>query len=198
MAELDLKRVQSELAAAPLVSPWPLELAIAAVSDLFRHAGMPAVSDVLWADWMKKAHKLWGEQLGMLAHFLAGSSLRGFTLLALRELKGKLPDESTQRSKVALALREFWAATEPLTAEMIRANQFRQEEFLRRWAEAWQAGIKGEKAKESKRRLENLDYRSTLKEFDQAEAARKREAEARAKALREAAERDAAARGWRE
>ncbi len=38
MAELDLKRVQSELAAAPLVSPWPLELAVAAINDLFRHA----------------------------------------------------------------------------------------------------------------------------------------------------------------
>ena len=81
---------------------------------------------------------------------------------------------------------------------MIRANAFRQEEFLRRWIEAVGGSVAGESAKDSKKRLEQLDYRKTLAEYDRAEKARQAEAARRAKLLQEAADREAAARGWRE
>ncbi len=96
------------------------------------------------------------------------------------------------------AMEAFLDKIAPLTAEMIRANRFRQEEFVRRWAEAWGGAILGETPEASRQRADQLDYRRTMKEFTAAEAARKAEAERRAALLREAAEREAAARGWRE
>ena len=81
---------------------------------------------------------------------------------------------------------------------MIRSNGFRQEEFLRRWAEALEIQIDGEQAEQSARRLSQLDYRKTLADYEQAEKARAQEAARRAKALAEAAQREADARGWRE
>lgn len=55
-----------------------------------------------------------------------------------------------------------------------------------------------ETARQSKARLQQLDYRTTLQEFKKAEAARKEEAKRRAKLLQEARDREAAAHGWRE
>ncbi len=124
----------------------------------------------------------------MLAHFLAVSDLRLASVAALRAAGANATE----------VLPQFFDRVQPLTGEMVRANVFRQEEFLRRWVEALQGGIAGETPEESGRRLQSLDYRKTLAELREAEDARKREFTARAQALKEAAERDAAARGWRE
>ncbi len=187
----DLKRIRDELAAAPLPSPYPLDLAAAVVDDCFRLAGRLPLPWKDFKEWTSKKAKrrLLAEQLGMLAHVLAVTSLRDQTVATLAvhpELDaGKVLDG-------------FFDAIAPLTAEMIRANAFRQEEFLRRWIAAVGGTVEGEAPEASNRRLDQLDYRKTLKEYTRAEDARKAEAEKRARLLREAAEREAAARGWRE
>jgi len=183
----ELKRIQEELRAAPLVSPYPLDLSVAIVSDVFRMAGVVPPARSTWAGWTKREHKLWGEQMGMLAHALASTSVREETVRAL-----------APRFDPSGALGPFFEAVRPLTAEMIRANAFRQEEFLRKWISMVGGTIAGESDKESKKRVAQLDYRQTLVEYEKAEAARKAEAERRAKLLQQAAQNEAAARGWRE
>jgi hypothetical protein len=128
------------------------------------------------------------EQLGMLAHALVTTALREESVATL----------SRKPVEPMAALPAFLEKVEPLTAEMIRSNAFRQEEFLRRFIEALGGSIDGESAKQSKARLQQLDYRTTLAEFNKADAARKEEAARRAKLLQEARDREAAARGWRE
>ena len=184
----DLAKIKQELASRPLYSPVPLELAIAIVNDLFRMANVVKVADSAWKQWPRTASKLWPEQMGMLAHILSTTSLREETVAVLPATAGE----------GAARLHAFFDAIEPLTAEMIRANVFRQEELLRHWVAAWSGEVAGEGPDESARRLEQLDYRRALKELQRADAARKKEAAARAKALRDAQEREAAARGWRE
>ncbi len=184
----DLGRIRDEAAAAPLASPYPQELSIAVVNDTFRLARLVPPDGKQWKGLLAAAMKtLMLEQLGMLAHLLTVTSLRDETVKAL----GAGVD-------VKPALEGFFASVAPLTAEMIRANAFRQEEFLRKWIEAVGGQVAGEGAKESQKRLEQLDYRKTLAEYDRAEKARQGEAARRAKMLKEAADREAAARGWRE
>ena len=183
----DLRAIRDALAASPLASPYPFELSAAIVNDTLRMALARPPAKKQWQAWRRERHKLWEEQLGMLAHALAVTSLRQETVAALppgfdatREIPG------------------FFDQVEPLTAEMVRSNRFRQEEFLRRWISRVGGAIAGERAKQSRLRLEQLDYRKTLAEYEKAEASRKAEAAKRAKALRAAAEREAQARGWRE
>ncbi|HSB60745.1 MAG TPA: hypothetical protein VLI67_03430 [Vicinamibacteria bacterium] len=185
----DLRRIQAEAQAAPLASPYPLELSVAVVCDCFRLAGLVPPS----AKGRKRAAAggkapLREEQTGMLAHLLATTSLRDETVRAL----------GGRRVDVTKALADFFGAIAPLTAEMIQANAFRREEFLRRWIESIGGEVAGEGSAESAERIEQLDYRRTLAEYDRAEKARKDEAERRARLLKEAADREAAARGWRE
>ena len=183
----DLRAIRDDLAAAPLVSPYPFELSAAIVNDTLRMALARPVTRAQWESWLKKRSAVWEEQLGMLAHALAVTSLR-------RETIGALPpgfDASRE-------LPGFFDQIQPLTAEMIRSNRFRQEEFMRPWIARVGRGVAGETAKKSRNRLEKLDYRKTLGEYKKAEAARKAEAAQRAKALKEAAERETQARGWRE
>jgi hypothetical protein len=183
----DLGAIRDALAASPLASPYPFELSAAIVNDTLRMALARPPSKQEWTAWRRQRRKLWEEQLGMLAHALAVSSLRQETVAALppgfdalRELPG------------------FFDQIEPLTAEMIRSNRFRQEEFLRRWIARVGGAVAGERARQSRQRLEQLDYRKTLAEYAKAQSARKAEAAKRAAALRAAAEREAQARGWRE
>jgi len=183
----DLKKIREEIEASPLPSPVPPDAAAAIVADCFRMAGKPPPADAAWAAWSSEPRSAWGEQIGVLAHFLATTRLRENTVEALRR--------AGDRRK---ALPDFIDRVAPLSAEMIRANAFRQEEFLRAWAAWCLAPIEGETAPESERRLDRLDYRKTLKEYRTAEEARKKEDVARAKTLKEAEERAAAARGWRE
>ena len=182
------KRIASEIAQSPLFSPIPADLAVAIVSDVFRGAGRPPPSDADWQRLQHKKHELWDEQLAMLAYLLANTSMHAASLEALR----------AREVGATVALEYFFDGVRPLTGEMIRANAFRQEEFVRKWADALGGAIAGEDAKESKKRLEQLDYRRALKEYERAEKIRAEEAEKRAQALREAAEREAAARAWRE
>jgi hypothetical protein len=184
----DLAQIKKEAAAAPIESPIPADLAVAIVNDCFRMAGIRPVEDATWLEWTTRPKSLVEEQLGMLAHLLTTTSLRENTVAAIAAAK----PEPTERMEA------FLAAVAPLTAEMIRANVFRQEEFLRRWIESWQGEILGESAEQSQNRLEQLDYRQTLAEYGKAERARREEAKRREKLLREAQEREAAARGWRE
>jgi hypothetical protein len=95
-------------------------------------------------------------------------------------------------------LQRFFESITPLTAEMVRSNGFRQEEFLRKWVHALEGEVLNESAKESAKRLDQLDYRKAMQEMKRAEEARKKEAERREELLREAERRAAEARGWRE
>jgi hypothetical protein len=183
-----LDRIKEEMRTAPPAAPWPPELAAAVVNDAFRMAGVHPVPDAQWWRDRQQAHALVVDQMGMLAHLLSYTSLRAETVSVLAES----PRDAT------VAIDAFLAAVEPLTAEMVRANAFRQEEFVRRWIATIGGGIAGETAKQSAKKLDQLDYRKTLSEYQRADKAREKEAKARAKALKEAAEREAAARGWRE
>lgn len=180
----DLARIRKEIEAAPLLVPWPSDLAVAVVSDTFRMAGVAPPSD---ADWIERSKPSWFERLGVLAWLLASTSLREETVRALKPGFDALA-----------AVAAFLDAVAPLTAEMLRQNAFRQEELIRQWIAAVGGRIAGETAAQSRKKLEQLDYRKTLVEYERAEKARKEEAEKRAQALREAAEREAQERGWRE
>jgi hypothetical protein len=184
----DLARIRRQIEQAPLSAPLPMELGIAAVCDLWRLAELAPADNNSWRQWARAKWPNLAQQLGMLAHFLACSDLRAASVEALGAAKPGAIE----------SLAGFFEAVQPLTGEMVRANVFRQEEFLRRWIASLQGKVQGESADESARRLDALDYRKTLAELQEAEAARKREFNARAQALKEAAERDAAARGWRE
>ena len=161
---------------------------MAVVSDVFRRAGRAAPAPELWIELAKLYPIRFGEQLGMLAHLLASTSLAAATVEAQRA--------SAFEPKAGITA--FFEQIEPLTAEMIRGNAFRREELVRKWLSAWGGAIAGESAEQSAARLTALDYRSTLAEYAKAEAARKAEATERARLIREAEEREAAARGWRE
>lgn len=184
----DLANIRRQIEQAPLSAPLHLDLGVAVVCDLWRLANLAPADDRSWRHWSRGSWPNFAAQLGMLAHFMAVSDLRGQSITALRASQVRASD----------VLPKFFERVLPLTGEMIRANVFRQEEFLRRWIEALQGEVAGETREDSARRLESLDYRKTLAELREAEEARKREANARAQALKEAAERDAAARGWRE
>lgn len=183
----DLAAIRNALAASPLASPYSFELSAAIVNDTLRKALARPPNKKEWTAWRRKRHKLWLEQLGMLAHALAVTPLRRETIAAIP------PGFDALRE-----LPEFFDHIEPLTAEMIRSNRFRQEEFLRRWIARVGGVVEGERAKQSRDRLSQLDYRKTLAEYKKAQAARKAEAAKRAAALRAAAQREAQARGWRE
>jgi hypothetical protein len=183
----DIERIRNEVLSSPLLSPYPPELAVAVVNDCFRSAGCAPIADDRWARWLARERSLAPEQISMLGYLLSVTSMRDETVPLLP--RAKAPTK---------AMEGFLNNISPLTAEMIRANRFRQEEFVRRWAEAWGGTILGETPEVSRQRADQLDYRRTMKEFAAAEAARKAEAERRAALLREAAEREAAARGWRE
>ncbi|WP_342377988.1 hypothetical protein NVS55_01570 [Myxococcus stipitatus] len=185
----DIKDIQKQLSAVPLVSPYPHDLSVAIICDVFRVAGLRPPSRADWAglEHASKAAGLWKEQVGMLAHVLTSSTLGEDSSQALRK---------DADPRVLLAL--FFTRVEPLTAEMVRSNAFRQEEFLRKWVHAVQGQVKGETAMESDARLKKLDYRAALKEMERAEEARRREADKRLKELQEAEKRAADARGWRE
>lgn len=184
----DPKRIAAEAAQSPLFSPIPADLAVAVVSDVFRAAGRAPPSDDDWARLTRDKHDLWEEQVAMLAYLLANTSLRAASVEALQ---ARAADATT-------CLEYFFDAIRPLTGEMIRANAFRQEEVVRKWADALGGRIDGESPKESKKRMDQLDYRKALAEYERAEKVRAKEADKRAKALKEAQEREAAARAWRE
>lgn len=184
----DLARITEELAGVPPYSPYPVELAAAVVADVARLAGRAPVDDAWWAAQATARGPRFAEQLSMIAHLLSHTSLRAPSVEALRRAT----------EAIEARLTALFDAIEPLTAEMIRSHPMRREELLRRWVEACGGAIEGEAPARSRERLEKLDYRRTLAEYASAEAARKAEAEERQRLLREAQEREAAARGWRE
>lgn len=179
---IDLKRVSEELKAHPLSAPYDEALAFAIVCDMFRGAGVVPPSSSELKRLLTLDAKT-AEQFGMLAHLLRVTSMR---------------DERPASGKPMAILEQFFEEIRPLTAEMIRSNAFRQEEFLRKWANAIGVRIHGEKAKQSESRRHALDYRRTIDEYVKAENARKEEAKKREEALKEAERRAAEARGWRE
>ncbi len=184
----DLREIQTQLDAAPIVSPYSHDLSLAIVCDTFRLARVRPPSLADWGELEQRARSpLWREQVVMLAHVLASSSLRQETALTLQR-----SDDATT------LLQRFFQDVAPLTAEMVRSNAFRREEFLRKWVRAVGGQWQGESPKGSVSRLEQLDYRKAEAEMRRAEEARKREADKRQQALREAEQRAADARGWRE
>jgi hypothetical protein len=185
---LVLSELEKEFAARPLVSPYALELAIAVVSDAFRRANKAAPPPGLWGELRQRYPARFAEQLGMLAHLLASTSLAAATVEAV----------GATALEPAAGIAVFFEQIEPLSAEMIRGNVFRREELVRKWLGAFGGGIAGETGEQSAARINALDYRATVAEYAKAEAARKAEASERARLLREAEEREAAARGWRE
>ncbi len=186
----DLSQIRTDLEAVPMHAPMAVELAIAVIDDRFRDAGLAPPGHERWAAWQRQSGKLWGEQIGMLGHLLCSTSLGPATVSALR---GRPGDSRFER------LTRFFEEIAPLTGEMIRSNQFRQEEAIRLWALTVCGGsIAGETAAQARARTEQLDYRKTLDEFRKADEARKQEAARRRKLLAEARKREADARGWRE
>ncbi|MDY7232464.1 hypothetical protein [Hyalangium rubrum] len=184
----DLDQLREQLAAVPLVSPYSHDLAVAIICDTFRLGSARPPSLEQWQAFPQRfVSPLWREQVGMLAHVLASSSLREETVRLLNP-----------RFDAMEALNRFFEILGPLTAEMVRSNKFRQEEFLRKWIFALGGEVKGERPKESLQRMNQLDYRKAMKDFEKAEAARKAEAQKREKMLQEAAQKAADARGWRE
>ncbi len=182
------KRVMEEAAAAPPVGVVGPELVAAIVNDTLRMARARPIADDVWDGWIRGSTPAWREQAAALGTWLAGTSLREATIEALAGTS--LP--------AADVVRRWFETVAPLTGEMLRGNAFRQEEAIRKWAAGWGGSIVGETRDESFRRLEALDYRKALAEYERADKARKSEAEKRATAIREAEERAAAARGWRE
>lgn len=194
----DLERIVEELAQTSQLSPWPAftkidgrhvpDVAVAVIDDTFRLAARPPLPRRDWEGRRRRGHQLWEEQVGMLAHVLASTSARAETVAALQAGE-RGPDSVLDR---------FFDAVKPLGAEMVRSNRFRREEFLRNWVAAVEGEVEGESRKESRRKLEQLDYAKALEEYKRAEAARKAEAKKRAETLRQAREQEAQARGWRE
>jgi hypothetical protein len=184
---IDLGRVQKELQGAGVPRPLSFGVTVAVVSDTFRLAGLTPPRGEEWRSRLPSL-KLLPEQALYLAHALLQTSLRQ---QVVDELQGAKVDP-------APALWAFFEAVAPLTGEMLRDNRFRQEEFLRRFVAACGGAVAGETPAASGKRLRQLDYRTTLAEYQKAEAARQKEAERRAQLLREAAQREEAAKGWRE
>ncbi|MCY1032958.1 hypothetical protein OV207_15915 [Corallococcus sp. BB11-1] len=188
MMAFSLAHLREQLAASPIVSPYPHDLAVAILCDTFRQGSQKPPSQAEWEKLEKRVkNPLFREQVGMLAHVLVSSDLRKKTVLYL----------TADRTPLA-RLQQFFEEVHPLTAEMVRSNAFRQEEFLRKWVSALGADIEGETEQESKRRLKDLDYRQAVTDLRKVEEARKQEADRRTKMLQEAQQKDAEARGWRE
>lgn len=183
----DIAAIKRELDAAPPSADLPWAVAVAVVSDTFRLAGLVPPVVKAWDGWRRRWPRA-EELLPELARALAATSLREETVRAL----------AASRPIARVPLEGFLDASAPLTAEMVRTNAFRQEEFLRHWIRRCGGAIEGETEERSQERLKQLDYREALAEYKKAEAARKTEAARRAQLLREAKEREESAKGWRE
>jgi len=187
---VDLAKIREELKAAPLHSPIPSKLARAIVNDVMRAVHADPIPGRHWKRWEKRTGTHWSDQLQMLAWMLRGSSLGESALQALRVYSiDRAPRE---------ALDAFFEAIQPLTGEMIRSNDYRQEEFIRRFMSVIGGSIAGETNEESAERLAKLDYRKTVNEYERARTARKAEDARRREEAALAARRAADARGWRE
>ena len=193
---LDLTRVRAEASAVLTSPPYGRALAVAVLNDRLRLAGQQPIPSSGWqrllagkhpADDAGEDHR--EEQIVRLAQLCAETSLGAETVARLAALGKKEPER-----RLARFLAEVW----PITGAMIVDNAFRQEELLRRWLAALDGEVAGESAAESARRLDQLDYRKALSEYERADKARKAEAKKRERAIREAQERAAAAQGWHE
>ena len=88
----DIKRIRSEAQAAPLPSPYPHDLAVAIVNDTLRMAGLAPPSSKKWKQApLKGKGKLHEEQMGMLAHLLATTSLRDESVSAIDRARFDAP-----------------------------------------------------------------------------------------------------------
>lgn len=183
----DLERISGELTDLPVAVAMSFDLAIAIFNDVFRMAMRAPVDEVIWTAWQDERGERWTGQIQVLARFFVASSLRAQVVACLHQG----PDRRA-------SLPEFFDTIAPLTSEMLLNNRFRREEALRRMIEWCEGRIRGETPKQSAKRLQQLDYRKTLTEFERAEEARRKEEETRLRLLREAREREEAARGWRE
>ena len=188
----DLARIKQDVDAAPIEPPYPLDLAFAVLADLFREAGLAPPPDGSWAKLVERGSQPANRpgQIAALARLVAISALRPASVAALRAAPPRDP---------GFLFEGFLETIAPVTAELVAENPFRREEVVRRWIEALGATIENETAEASRRRLEQLDYRRTLAEYEKAERSRLAEAQKRAEALRKAAAEAAeAAKGWRE
>ena len=188
----DLARIKLDVEAAPIEPPYALDLAIAVLADLFREARLPPPADESWMPLLARGSQAAnrGAQLAALARLVAISALRPASVAALAARPPRDP---------AALFEGFLESIAPVTAELVAENPFRREEVIRRWIEALGGTIAGEAPEASRRRLEQLDYRRTLAEYEKAERSRLAEAQKRAEALRKAAAEAAeAAKGWRE
>jgi hypothetical protein len=183
----DIAALTRELEQAPPSADLPWPIAVAVVSDTFRLAGLTPPALRAWEGWKRRWPRA-QELVSELARALVATGLRGATVAALADAKRPAKD----------ALEGFLDGTAPLTAEMVRANPFRREEFLRQWVRGCGGQVGGETDEQSRQRLATLDYREALAEYKKAEAARKSEAARRTQLLREARERAEQAKGWRE
>jgi hypothetical protein len=198
----DLTVVKEEIGVLLVESPLSRALAVAVVSDCVRIADRypPPLAEwdrILAITTGVKGAPRREDQLAMLAQLLMTStSLKTATVEAMNALLSRDPKDCPLEA--AVRLDDLFARIAPITPEMMRANVFRQEETLRRWAEAWAGAIAGETPEESAARLDQLDYKKTMVEYQKAAKTREEQAAARKAALEEAEKADAAARAWRE
>lgn len=166
---LPVAAMQAALHAVALQPPVPPDVAIAVVNDCLRLAGRVPVADATWDAWWRDSHPSWTAQVGMLGAWLMDRTPQGLTI-------GWMGAATASPDRV---LESFFAAIAPLSAEMLRNNPYRQEEFVRRWGACWGASMAGETADQSAARLAWLDYRQTLAEYERARRARREESRRR-------------------
>jgi hypothetical protein len=93
--------------------------------------------------------------------------------------------ESTRQKTSADILTSLFQGLRGLPPSLLATSVFRQEEFLRRWALAFDLGIDGENAQQSQNALQRLDYLHVLIEASRAEHQLNQQVEQRERALRE-------------
>lgn len=191
---LNLRDLETAHAAEPMRAPIPEALAAARIADVWRRAGVPGPTHAAFTRLIeaRKGPPNGGaraqEQLLVLGHLIAITALGAEATLALQR-QPRAPE-----SVLGLLLDRVL----PLTAEMVRTNAFRREEFVRCCCLAFGIDVHGETATQSAKRIDQLDYRKALAEAARAESERKKVEAERAEAARIAAEAEAQARGNRE
>ncbi|MBM3271656.1 MAG: hypothetical protein FJZ01_28820 [Candidatus Sericytochromatia bacterium] len=161
---MEPQAVRAALDARPLLEPYPAPLAVARLNDFLREACALAVPDAMWDE--LATSETFAGQASALAHLLGATPLGRATAAWLGDLAVPRPP--------APAIRRFFELAGPLPGDLVLQNPLRLEEFVRKWAMAWQAEIAGETIEESAAVLARLDYGKLVAELAAAEEGRKK------------------------
>ena len=185
-AKLDLPAVQAKLAAVVRASTAPDgALTRARLADHLRDA---ALIPVLPEEYDRAVGGFDAETERRLAALVA--------LLELEPVRAAVTQNAAPASAgqlVSTAVIDLARETTLLTVEVLAQSEQRVEDLARRFVAALRAGITGETAEESKKRLHKLDYGRLLEEAEKARTA----AAERAERLRQLQEQQEQRRGRR-